>query len=406
MPTVSVIVPCYNHAHYLPFAMRSILAQTFTDWEAIIVDDGSTDNTREVAAQFADPRVRYIHQGNRGLSGARNTGIREAMGEYLCFLDADDEWYPTFLSGCIDTLKTQTDPRIVGVYTSHVFIDEAGQVLPQPGNAIVPPNELPARLVKGNFFPPCVVMVRSDVVREVGLFDENLRSVEDKDLWFRLTRRYTFLGIAQALAKYRVCPGSMSTDADRMHVNRIAVLYKHFGSDEGNPAQWSLEKRIAYSRGYRISALQFIEQGDVNGGWELLLQGARISDEILHDFQTYITMVLNRQPRGYRGQLENLDIVGAGAEMLHAIDIYLKDTPGLPTRLYKTVRATVYLAMAQLADSAGDWKLARHYIWRAVFASPKVLVSPGLVRRIMKLSAGRKLTILLRSWFTDLDMRH
>lgn len=100
MPEVSVIIPCYNHGHYLPHAVNSVLAQTFTDWEAIIVDDGSTDNTREVAAQFTDERVRYVHQENRGLSGARNTGIRAAQGAYLAFLDADDEWEPRFLRVC------------------------------------------------------------------------------------------------------------------------------------------------------------------------------------------------------------------------------------------------------------------------------------------------------------------
>ena len=94
-PAVSVIIPCYNHAHYLCRAVQSVLAQTYADWEAIIVDDGSTDNTREVATRFSDPRVRYIYQENRGLSAARNTGISAAQGSYLAFLDADDELEPT-----------------------------------------------------------------------------------------------------------------------------------------------------------------------------------------------------------------------------------------------------------------------------------------------------------------------
>ncbi|MEM4724269.1 MAG: glycosyltransferase family A protein, partial [Candidatus Hadarchaeum sp.] len=107
MSSVSVIIPCYNHGHYLPCAVNSVMAQTFADWEAIIVDDGSTDNTREVAAQFTDSRVRYIYQDNRGLAAARNTGIRAAQGEYLAFLDADDEWEPTFLEACVAALSQQ-----------------------------------------------------------------------------------------------------------------------------------------------------------------------------------------------------------------------------------------------------------------------------------------------------------
>lgn len=89
---ISIIIPCYNHAHYLPFAVQSVLAQTCAQWEAIVVDDGSTDDTRTVAARFSDPRVRYHYQENQGLSAARNAGIRIARGDYLAFLDADDEW--------------------------------------------------------------------------------------------------------------------------------------------------------------------------------------------------------------------------------------------------------------------------------------------------------------------------
>ena len=104
-PTVSVIVPSYNHAHYyVSLAIKSVLAQIYTDWEAIVVNDGSTDETEAVFAQFTDPRIRYIYQENQGLSAARNTGIRTAQEDCLAFLDADDEWEPDFLRCCVDAL--------------------------------------------------------------------------------------------------------------------------------------------------------------------------------------------------------------------------------------------------------------------------------------------------------------
>src|SRR6266542_2149387 len=90
--SVSIVIVCYNQARYLREAIQSALAQTFADIEVLVVDDGSTDNTRDVALSF--PRVRYIHQGNQGLAAARNTGIRETTGPYLLFLDADDRLYP------------------------------------------------------------------------------------------------------------------------------------------------------------------------------------------------------------------------------------------------------------------------------------------------------------------------
>jgi len=123
-PRVSVIISCYNQAHYLPSAVYSVLAQTFADWEAIIVDDGSTDDTGNVAAQFTDARIHYIHQENRGLSAARNSGIRAARGEYLAFLDADDEWEPHFLEVCLTTLANQK--TATAVVTRARFIDETG----------------------------------------------------------------------------------------------------------------------------------------------------------------------------------------------------------------------------------------------------------------------------------------
>ena len=95
---VSVVIPAYNYARYLPEAIRSVLAQTHSDLECIVVDDGSTDNTREVVSAIEDPRVRYVHQANAGLSSARNTGIREAEHPFVGFLDADDRWLPQFVT--------------------------------------------------------------------------------------------------------------------------------------------------------------------------------------------------------------------------------------------------------------------------------------------------------------------
>src|SRR5512135_2445774 len=114
-PIVSIIIPCYNQARYLPLSIGSVQAQSRPDWEIVLVNDGSTDDSAAVAAHFTDPRIRYIYQNNQGLSAARNTGVRAALGRYLAFLDSDDEWASEFLTTCIHTLET--NPRLAGVYT-------------------------------------------------------------------------------------------------------------------------------------------------------------------------------------------------------------------------------------------------------------------------------------------------
>lgn len=397
-PSVSIIIPCYNHAHFLANAVQSVMAQTYANWEIIIVDDGSSDNTAEAAAAFNDPRIHYTYQENKGLSGARNTGIRAAQGEYLAFLDADDEWCPDFLERCLTMLEAINDARIVGVYTSHVHIDETGQVLPQRGSSVIAPEDLPDRLIAGNFFPVHAVIISAAVVREVGLFDEELRATEDKDLWFRITRHYTLQGIPEPLARYRVYPGSMSTNAADMHANRMTVLQKHFGPDDSNPKQWSAQKQLAYSRGYRVSALGYFSQEDNQIGWDLLMQGACISPKLLSDIKTYYEIACIMQPRGYRGnKINGPDLHNIGERILNALRKRL-DKADEPLRsFYPMARGSAYLAMAQLADKSGDWQLARQYMWRSFITYPKIMLSANHMRRAIKLIMGQKIAAKLRS---------
>ena len=148
---ISVIIPCYNHGQYLSHALNSVLSQTFTDWEAIIVDDGSTDETREVAGHFVDRRLHYVYQENQGLSAARNSGIRIAQGEYLAFLDADDEWEPEFLETVCENLEA--DPTLTAVFCRNKYIDENGSILPAIGGQAISSASFRQRILEGGFFP-------------------------------------------------------------------------------------------------------------------------------------------------------------------------------------------------------------------------------------------------------------
>ncbi len=176
-PTVSVIIPCYNHGHYLSFAIDSILAQTLGGWEAIIVDDGSFDNTREVMAQFADSRIRYVYQENQGEAAARNRALQAATSTYVAFLDADDLYLPNALEDMSGYLERRTD---IGVVFSDGYIGDTNAVplmsLSECRPGIYEGNILePLVLSPGVITAPVCTMVRASALSTTGaLFDRNL----------------------------------------------------------------------------------------------------------------------------------------------------------------------------------------------------------------------------------------
>jgi glycosyltransferase involved in cell wall biosynthesis len=226
-PAVSVVIPAHNYAHYLSAALGSVLTQTWTELEIVVVDDGSTDDTRGVVAQFADPRVRYVWQANAGLSAARNTGIREARHNFLAFLDADDIWQPEFLATVMDRFAAlETGYGLIATATARM--DPAGQPLDAGKFSFERDGELTAHdfCLRNRPFSSSIV-VRRAVFAACGSFDTTLRSSEDRDLWIRATaagHRFWFLN--SALASIRRHQGNMSKNAPRMKQNSRAVLLK------------------------------------------------------------------------------------------------------------------------------------------------------------------------------------
>ena len=393
-PIVSVIIPCYNHAHYLSFAVNSVVAQTFADWEAIIVDDDSTDNTREVAARFADARVRYIYQVNRGLSGARNTGICHAQGKYLAFLDADDEWDVNFLTTCVHCLDLKTDAA--AVFTRFHFIDTEERLLPSTGGCYLPQDQIRRHLLQGGFFTPNSILARANVLARVGVFDTSLTSVEDWDLWLRISEQHLMASLPDILARYRVYPGSMATNAARMYSNRMAVLAKHFGPPEGVVVGWPDEKRCAYAFAYRITALGCIAQDEMDEGWRYIRQAAETYPGLLARLDTFYELACGNQPRGYRGYAKTLDIAANGEEMLRRLDALFASASPPIQALKGAAYGNAYLALAMLSDQARDWSAARRYIRSAITAYPKLLWSAAAVRRLLKLHTGQRIIQLIR----------
>lgn len=384
---ISVIVPCYNHGQYLRFALDSVRAQTLVEWEAIVVDDGSTDSTAAVVQAYPDLRIRYIYQDNEGLSAARNTGIRAAQGRFLAFLDADDEWESDFLTICHQALESES--AIAGVFTQCRYIDPDGELLPGIGGEEIEPTNFRSRILEGGFFPPNAILIHAAVLDKSGLFDTNLTSVEDWDLWLRIAEWRSMRGLAQPLARYRVYPGSMSTNTARMHANRVAVLTKYFGSPDDDVSTWPAQKRISYGFAFRTTAIGYLRQGNDDLAWHWLVRAFIVWPPLLERLDTFYELACKEQPRGYRGQVETLDIDRNGAEILWRLDALFGNASPVLQAERGAAYGNTYLALAMLSDQAGRWGAARRYLLRAIQSYPDFLRDRSVLRRLLKLFAGQ-----------------
>jgi glycosyltransferase involved in cell wall biosynthesis len=217
MTKVSVVIPTYNRASLIAESIQSVLDQTFADFEIIVIDDGSSDNTREVVGNFKDPRIKYIRQDNHGVCEAMNNGIKASCGEYIICLGSDDVLLQDAVAKGVQVLDNY--PEAAFSYGKTYTMDQNGRV-----NRLRKINnrqsgirkgtvEIAEYLIYGNRFPAPTVMARRNCLFEVGLFDPSFSSgSEDIDLWLRLARRYSVVYIAEPLAKYRITANSITAN--------------------------------------------------------------------------------------------------------------------------------------------------------------------------------------------------
>lgn len=224
-PLVSIVIATYNMAQFLPFAVRSVLAQTYDNIEVIIVDDGSTDHTSEVAQPFlADARVQYHCQVNQGQAAAKNRGIKESHGDFIAFLDADDMWFPEKLELQIPLfLRSET---LGVVYARLQCIDELGKELPDLSDAhyMLYRGRVTDRLLLANFIRFGTSVVRRECFERFGGFKEDLRMGIDYDLWLRFSTQYEFDYVDRPLLLYRIWQGQMSVNCKGRYENGLEIM--------------------------------------------------------------------------------------------------------------------------------------------------------------------------------------
>ena len=217
---VSVIIPCYDQGHFLVEAVTSVLAQTYTDHEIIIVDDGSKDNTREVAARFA--QVQYVRQPNQGAASARNRGIRESKGDYLVFLDADDRLLPRALEIGVNTLTARPDCAMT--FGSCVRIDDAGILLPTFWRPLISDDYYRTFLRRCYIYHPASVVCRRGIFAAGIRFDESLTVCSDYDFYLKVARRWPVHCHNETVSEYRRHSQQSSTNKKRTLEQALAIL--------------------------------------------------------------------------------------------------------------------------------------------------------------------------------------
>ena len=227
MAAVSVIIPTFNRKQEVIRAVSSILSQSFTDFEIIVVDDGSSDGTKTSLDQFRD-RITYIaHTTNRGVSAARNTGIKQARDPFIAFLDSDDYWLAEKLAVQMDFFNHH--PQALICQTDEIWIRNGRRVNPKKRH-LKPTGDIFNPCLKLCLVSPSAVMLKRSLFDEVGLFDEDLPACEDYDLWLRISCRYPIYLIKQRLivktGGNRDQLSSRYMGMDRFRIKALAKLIK------------------------------------------------------------------------------------------------------------------------------------------------------------------------------------
>jgi glycosyltransferase involved in cell wall biosynthesis len=275
---VSVYTPTYNYGRFLGEAIQSVLDQTFQDWELIVVDDGSTDGTREVVDAFADPRIHYVYQENQGNPAARNTALRLARGEYVACLDADDAWFPEKLEKQV--AKLDSLPPTVGLVYGNVYLfsDEDGSIIQRFLEVQIPPRgQVFKKLLpnEGYFIHDTAALIRREVFERVGLYDESLLRFQDWEMWVRIARVYEVETLDEPLARVRRHSSNAIGSLDKMHRYGQAARWKVMASYPLNREERRiLRQNLAlHEYTYGIELLRLGRRGDA---WKALFRALRL----------------------------------------------------------------------------------------------------------------------------------
>jgi len=294
MPEVSVIIPTYNRADKIFSTITSVIKQTFTDIEIIIVNDGEDDKSvQDVIDKFDDKRIRLLrNQRKKGSNGARNTGLENANGKYIAFLDDDDSWYPDKIQKQIIKFN-ESSKKVRFVYSGFEI-----ESIEKPGfsRKIFPPKKgyVANEIISGNFVGSPTPLIDISVFAETGPYDENLQSSQDWELWIRISEITEFEYVDEVLAKYVIHGNQISTDLNKKIISFDYIMKKHSNLYKKN--------KKAFASIYKKTAVLSLMNGRIKNCRERIIKALAIDwlrlDLIVH-------LILSFFPAIYRQYVDN-----------------------------------------------------------------------------------------------------
>lgn len=282
MPKVSVIIPTFNRATFLKCAIESVLNQTYNDFEAVVVDDNSSDHTHKVVESFRDSRIKYHrHDENKGPSAARNTAILTSTGDYIAFLDDDDTWFRNKLEKQIELLD-RSHQDICGVYSNRIVLDKAtNRVISSKPKSDKLKGNLLSQLLIGSPIHTSTVMLRKKCLDEVGLFDETMSYMEDRDLWIRLSLKWAFEYINYPLSiAYVHKQGHLSERLLGQTAGRERLLKRY--------SKLFSQNKKSLSKLHLLQGAQYCQLKNMKRGRKNILKGIKINP---FNFKAYLHLV-------------------------------------------------------------------------------------------------------------------
>lgn len=365
---VSVIISTFNRSWILPTAIGSVLSQAFGDFELIIVDDGSTDETRQVVTSFADPRIRYVFQSNAGLAAGRNTGIRESRTRYITFLDDDDVYLSNKLSSQVSFMET--DKNLGWSAGGHLETDLEGHVLTQWRPWLNHPELDTATWLFDCPTCPAAVMVTRDWIERIHGFDNLHDVIDDWDAWLRLSYAGCKMAwLKEIVCEYRLHGTNMIRNTTKLRNRRLTML-DNFYAQDNLPMDLAQSKSRALALTYLQHSCHEYAQGFIPEARADLSRAVQLEPRFLDNGGDYVLEVLC-------GQAERPLYRDDAAFMQRALDNLPPEVAALPRIRQRGLAKLAMLKFFRAAQQE-DWGKMRQVLPRAILNDSKWLLNRGV----------------------------